>query len=330
MKNIIFMVISTMLIRYSISQILITESLRVLNSELNKGLMFLCPETGSPELPNTNIDQKLIYWVNETDARKFVDNQIPLPILNLLTPVVNDRFLLVFTRPYSEVSCGYFFNNRYTRIKKWILTYVDKADVQLKRSIDESFFKLTSFNSSVFQINYKISNSTLLGLSKSRNIFKLDCEPNFDRPFIVQTILHLKYIRVDDKKLISNETLKMVANPGTVYADDMQIFEGTDRKVELITILKNLYNSPNTSASIALECQSYLDGLVLGAKSADFTIIKGDTSVVKNQINGLTTLEIVLICISSILALLLLLGLIILLYCCCGLYGKRIKNKDFN
>ena len=101
--------------------------------------------------------------------------------------------------------------------------------------------------------------------------------------------------------------------------------------IQFITILKNLYNSPDNSVFIILQCVSYLDGSTVGAKSVDFKFIKDDTSVTKNAIKGLTTLEIVLICVSVILGIMLMLGLIILLYCCCcgGLYGKTIK-KDFN
>ncbi len=314
------------------SQTIQTERLRVLYSELNRGLMLLCPDTGSPVAPNTNIDQKLIYWVNETSISNIPDNQISIASLILLTPVLDDRFNLVSTRPYSELSCGYYFNNRYTRIKKWSLTYVDKADVQLKRTIDESYFKLISFNSSVFQINYQISNSTLLGLSKSRNIFKLDCEPNFDRPLIITTFIWLHYIKMENFKVTVDETLQMVANPGTVYPDDMQIFEGTDRKVEFITLLKNLYNSPDNSVYINLQCASYTEGFNIGAKSADFNIIKrdsGSAGAITNKHGGLTTLEIVLICVFSILGLLLLLALLILLYCCCcGALRKRKEDKS--
>jgi hypothetical protein len=246
--------------------------------------MLLCPDTGSPVEPNTNIDQYLIYWVNETSISNIPDNQISLANLILLTPVLDDRFNLVFTRPYSELSCGYYFNNRYTRIKKWSLTYVDKADVQLKRTIDESYF-----NSSVFQINYQISNSTLLGLSKSRNIFKLDCEPNFDRPLIITTFIWLHYIKMENFKVTVDETLHMVANPGTVYPDDMQIFEGTDRKVEFITLLKNLYNSPDNSVSINLQCVSYIVGFSIGAISADYYLIRVDTNSSFSTFSTITT-----------------------------------------
>jgi hypothetical protein len=272
-----------------------TERLRVLYSELNRGLMLLCPDTGSPVEPNTNIDQYLIYWVNETSISNIPDNQISIASLILLTPALDDRFNFIFTRPYSELSCGYYFNNRYTRIKKWSLTYVEKADVPLKKTIDESYFKLISFNSSVFQINYQISNSTLFGLSKSRNIFKLDCEPNFDRPLIITTFIWLHYIKMENFKVTVDETLHMVANPGTVYPDDMQIFEGTDRKVEFITLIKDLYNSPDNSVSINLQCVSYIVGFNIGAISTDFIIIKrdsGSTGVITSSQGTLTSSSI--------------------------------------
>ena len=143
----VFIILLLAFIKTLESQTIQTERLRVLYNELNRGLILLCPDTGSPVAPNMNIDQKLIYWVNETNIINIPDNQIPLASLMLLTPVLHDRFNLVFTRPLTELSCGYYFNNRYTRIKKWSLTYVDKPEVQLNRVVDENYFKLTSFNS---------------------------------------------------------------------------------------------------------------------------------------------------------------------------------------
>ena len=78
-------------------------------------------------------------------------------------------------------------------------------------------------------------------------------------------------------KVTVDETLQMVANPGTVYPDYMQIFEGTDRKVEFITLLKNLYNSPDNNVYINLQCASYTEGFNIGAKSTDFIINKRDS-----------------------------------------------------
>ena len=139
---------------------------------------------------------------------------------------------------------------------------------------------------------------------------------------------------MENFKVTVDETLQMVANSGTVYPDDMQIFEGDDRKVEFITLLKNLYNSPDNSVYINLQCASYTEGFNLAAKSKDFNLIKGEAGsgsagAIKSPHGGLSTLEIVLICVFSILGLLLLLGLLILLYCCCcGAWSKRKEAKS--
>ena len=342
------------------TQIIESERLRVLYSELERGLILLCPETGSPnpEAPNKNINGTLIYWVNETNIINIPDNQIPIASLMLLTPFLNDRFYFVFTRPLTELSCGYFFNNRYTRIKKWSLTYVDKPEVQIRRKVDENYFKLTSFNSTFYIINYQIPNTTLTGLTKSRDIFKLDCVPNFDRPLIITTLIWLHFVKNDGVQQIFDETFQMAANSEQVYPDDMQIFEGADRKVEFITFLKNLYNSPDkNSVYINLQCASYTEGFSLGAESMGFNLIKDDslssastssstgmvstnntqstvfsgiavvtstvstTVVNSNLINsrnvGLSTLEIVLICVFSIVGLIIILSLVIFLCFTC-------------
>jgi hypothetical protein len=101
---------------------------------------------------------------------------------------------------------------------------------------------LTSLNSSVFQINYQISNSTLLGLSKSRNIFKQDFEPNFDRPLIITIFIWLCYIKIDNLKVTVDETLQIAANPGTVYPDDLQIFESSNIKVRCTNNRGNFFS----------------------------------------------------------------------------------------
>jgi hypothetical protein len=71
--------------------------------------------------------------------------------------------------------------------------------------MDLSFFKLTSLNSKLFHINYKISNWTFLGLS--RDIYKLDFESNFDRLMIITTLSLLLYVNMQIFKATDDECL---------------------------------------------------------------------------------------------------------------------------
>lgn len=304
-----------LLINHVVTQILYAEALRVLASELENGFALLCPETGSPETPNTNINQSLIYWLNDAEVKNLAGNQIPIATLNSLKPVSNNRFILLLKMPLVEVSCGYYYNYSYTRIKKWNFTYVNKPEVLLKKTVDDKFFTLTQFNSSFYLLDYRISNETLFGLSQSRKNFKLDCEPNFDRPLIIQTILKLNYIQVENNQLVVYETLKMSTYSEKIYPNDMQIFESDKRNYEFSTILQNLYNTPGNGAIINLQCVAYLNGLFVAAESGKVNIIKRNSDNMTNGVtSGLTTREIVLICATSLLGILLLLSLVIFLY----------------
>ena len=245
-------------VKYSTAQ-LQSEKLRVLNEVLQRGLELLCPETGSPLAQNTVISQDLIYWVDENGISDVPDHLINIMTLKLLTPIQQNRFTFIFTHPYKDLSCGYYWNNTYTRIKRWSLSYVDKAEVEFKQKVDPSFFNLKKFNETFYAIDYKISNSTLISQSQSRKIFRLDCEPNFDRPLPILTILWLRYLSVKNNKTVE-ETLRMGANSQQVYKDDKQYFENEIRKVEFMDLLKNLYNSEEKSIFIELQCETYKEG----------------------------------------------------------------------
>ena len=307
-----------------------TEKLRVLYTDLEKGLQLTCP--------TKNITT--IYWVNETGISNIPDNEIAISTLNLLIPSLSNTLLFVFTDNFTELSCGFFPNSAYTRIKRWSITYIDSPEVILKTKIDENFFKLTPYNVSFSRLEYKISNKTLNNLSESRIIFRLDCEANFDRPLIIKTVIRLQYVKYGS----TNETFEMVTN--NEYPNDMQVFEGNGSKIEFIVFLKKLYNNPDNESYISLQCVNFLDEFQIGPKSNEFNIVKidsdgnsngggngnsgngTDSSNVLKSREVLSSLEVALICVFSILGLILVLGLLVILYCCCfGVCSKKNKNK---
>lgn len=310
------------------SQTISTDKLRVLTSELKTGLKLLCPDTGSPVAPNQNIDKKLIHWADEKNIRNIPDDQISSASLSFLPADVNDRFLFTLHNPMEELSCGFYFDKIYRRIKKWSFTYVNQSEVILETNVDAKYFKLSPYNTTFSRLDYRVSNETLLGLSQSRKTFRLDCKPNFDRPLIITTVLWLKYTRHGNAEI--SEIFQMPANSGTKYLDDTQIFEGVKRKIEFSTILWNLFDSPANEALISLQCVSFLDGFNMEAKSLELNILKGgSTGMVTMTSGGLSNLEIALISVFSILGLILLIGLILLLYCCCcGAWGRKRREEN--
>ena len=313
-------------------RILQVEKLRVLYNEIKiKGLQLICPLAGLTDKPNETIDKRSIYWGDEAYIGNIPDNQISVNNLSLCCPNFYDKTLFVLFEPITELSCGFYSNNGFARIKRWSITYIDSPEVILKTKIDENFFKLTPYNASFSRLEYKISNKTLNNLSVSRMIFRLDCEPNLDRPLIIMTVIRLQYVKYGS----TNETFEMVTN--NEYPNDMQVFEGNGSKIEFIAFLKKLYNNPDNESYISLQCVNFLDEFQIGPKSNEFNFVKidsdgnsngggngnsGNSANAGNDLNinssknevGLSTLELIIVCVFSVLGLALLLGLLTIVF----------------
>ena len=180
---------------------------------------------------------------------------------------------------------------------------------------------MKQFNETFYAIDYKIPKSTLLSLSQSRQYFQLDCVPNFDRPSALQTYI------------LMNQTFQMSANSQQVYLNDMQLFEGDQRRIEFTTFLKNLFTSSDKSAFFSLQCVTYIEGSNLFAQSKIFYLIRDESRINEPELmtisnhtvqSKFSNLEIILISLTSVVSFLILLIFIILLLYYCYFRTKKV------
>ena len=164
------------------------DNIRVLKSYLQYGVTFQCPLTGSPTDPNSLLGYNEILWINESTQSTKPDDQIDV-VNNLLGS--KSIYYLLF-RETSDLSCGYFYKNSYVRIKKWKMTFVDNANVQLNINVDQNLIYFKRVNDSTIGINYLGKQSEISSISESSKLMKLTCQPNFDYPLSF-TVLWLTY-----------------------------------------------------------------------------------------------------------------------------------------
>ena len=160
--------------------------LRVLKSELKRGVQLLCPYDGFRS-------ENFIYWVNESN--------VDYGYLNLLAPLLNDRLSINFTRAFKAISCGYYFNKEYSRIQLWNISYVEKGEIELTKIINKDYFKLTQLN----QTTYKVEN-----FISHENSIHFKCEPNFDRPFVKQRFIQLISSNGQEEIILNNLLVYMI------------------------------------------------------------------------------------------------------------------------
>ena len=312
------------------------EQLRVLDSHLKEGLILTCPETGSPSQFNTIINEKLVVWVNEVGQSEKPDSQVSVTSENLLTPNRPTRFEYVFNRPFSDISCGYFIanTNKYVRIKRWKLSYVDTARVALDFAINDSYFKIKTYNQTFHKIDYLKENSTLGTIVESGNIIRPYCKVNFDLP-LSTTLIWLQYQKYENNKLVVNEAWRRLDSGK--FESRQDFLDGENRAIEFISLLRNLFNNPDNSVTLNLQCATYVTGDTIKAQTGDYFLIKGSAKDTDDKkptggAGGLTETELILTIIFSILGFFILLGLLILLIycCCCGLCCPWCYDKNKN
>lgn len=245
------------------------ELLRVLTFYLNRGLTLECPDTGLPDTANVNVPQNLLVWVNETGQSDKNDEDLKLI---LLTPDSNARYKYVFSTPVTDLSCGYYFKNKYTRIKKWKLIYIDRADIELVTQIDRNSILLNPINSSHNAIQYLKSSQSLNQLTNSE-IFKLSCKTNFDIPLGFTLIwLNLKTFNTENAQLINNESWRRFYND-RIQADQKFERNSSDER-DFVELLKVLFTAEPNSISIELTCSRYIYISERIADSKNYVLVK--------------------------------------------------------
>jgi hypothetical protein len=251
------------------------DKLSVLKSELKRGVQLSCPYDGFRS-------KSFIYWVNESHS--------DYGYLNLLTPVLNDRLLLNFTRAFKAISCGYYYNKTYSIIKLWNFSYVERAEVELTKIINEDYLKLRQLNETTFKVDYFIPNE---------NSIQFKCEPNFDRPYF--KAIFLEFISFDKHEKI---ILKMkLANTSSQIIDT--------KWSEFINLLTKLYNFDKKEAYISIHCVIDSINGVDKVKSNSLILVNYNSEE-RNK-----TLEILLIIGSTFIIIISILSFIIIFYFFC-------------
>ncbi len=169
--------------------------LRILKSQLrNNAIRLQCPLTGSPQQSNQLISTKNIIWIDEINQDSKQDRDIM--ILNNIM-LAQSTLVYNLNQQINDLSCGYYIQS-YKRIKKWKLTYVDKAEVTLNTKINNRYLEIKRFNDTYAPLVLKQS---LGGQTLSGDIMQLACSTNFDAP-LTTAIIWLNYIRYDENNRI--------------------------------------------------------------------------------------------------------------------------------
>ena len=242
MKKIILLVKIILIFSSSLASVVDlnkSDKIRILKKEIKRGLLLSCPYD---EYKN----KSLIYWVNETaSTSQTTSSTTKQNYLDLITSTLSDRLSVVLTRPFKEISCGYYYNHEYTRIKKWSLSYVEAGEVTFIGRINEKYLKLKQLNQSTFNMEY------FQNIDFEPIITNLECETNFDWPFVKQRFIKLLSRNKNEKSLTVEIT-----------NSSSQSFEENGIKNEFVDLMRKLYEATDNNAYISLRCLINTHGIL--------------------------------------------------------------------
>jgi len=301
--------LATLFISFKKSESYTFESFTILRASLAIGGAWLeCSLIAG----NKTLKASDIIWLNETNQSYKDDKDI-----NTLNAIVaSGASTWKLDSAYEDLSCGYTSQSEYVRIKKWKLTYVSRASIELSHIIVDDNFKMNKINSSLCEVDYNPVEN-LFAISSSRDILRLFCNRNFDMPTMSPSILlHLEELSANGE-LISDELW--------ISGTDLYFTNYKDEQQEFIYFLKKLITSTEQRMRIYLKCIIENPYLKVLENSGNFYLVKRST-ISENSSLKKDNLAMILSLVFGFVGLILLVAIIIFIIR--NTKAKTLRNKS--
>lgn len=305
----------------------LTETVRILTNYIAHYTV-QCPSI--TKLNGQLVSFEELFWINENNDFAKPDTGILISSVNL---VEKAQLTVRINQNIKYLSCGYFYQNTYVRIKQWKFVYVSQATVQLQITANPSVVSLRPINASTTGIS--VSGNAVNNWHQPQDLLRFKCLTNYDIPLDTKYVW--MYYRNPDThafEIWHRDDIKGVEDPYQIFMYDRYNSVMNRNESVSVFIQQLLLMRVN---SIEFQCASYKDNFQLLAKSHNISLIKDGIYFTNNPIYHTTAYPqattkhydngpLIGGIIGGILGLLLLLALILLLVWCCCIRKTKVKE----